>query len=99
MLAKLKDCLKSNANKWLVLFLLSPSVCFADEGNKLVSVIQSITDFLTGPLIQGAGVTAIALVGYNFIFTSKIDKMVAIPVIVGLGIVLGGPTLYHMMAG
>jgi len=99
MFSRLKSCLKSNYDKLMVALLLSPSVCFAGSSNKLVSVIDAVTNFLTGPLIRGAGITAIVLVGYNFIFTSKVEKHVAIPVIVGIGIVLGGPTLYNMMAG
>ncbi|HAU0512750.1 TPA: TrbC/VirB2 family protein [Legionella pneumophila] len=91
--------MKSQYEKLMVMLLLSPSACFASGSNKLVSVIDSVCNFLTGPLIRGAGVTAIVLVGYNFLFTNKIEKHVAIPVIVGLGIVLGAPTLYNMMAG
>ncbi len=99
MLSKLKQTIKPNYERLMLFLLLSPSVCFAGSSNKLVSVIDAVTNFLTGPLIRGAGITAIVLVGYNFIFTSKIEKHVAIPVIVGIGIVLGGPTLYNMMAG
>lgn len=99
MIKKCHQQLKSHYEKLMVTMLLSPSVCFAAGSNKLVSVIDSVSNFLTGPLIRGAGVTAIVLVGYNFLFTNKIEKHVAIPVIVGIGIVLGAPTLYNMMAG
>ena len=96
---KLHQRLKLHYLKLQLLLLAFPSASFAAGSNKLVSVIDSVSNFLSGPLIRGAGVTAIVLVGYNFLFTNKIEKHVAIPVIVGIGIVLGAPTLYNMMAG
>ncbi len=81
-----------------VLFCL-PKICFAASSNKLVAVFDNLITFLSSTLARGVGVTAIIVVGYLYLFENKINKMRAMSIVVSIGIILGAPSLYDMIAG
>lgn len=86
-------------DKLILAMLLMPGVSCASSSNKLVSVFDNMITFLTSTLARGAGVTAIAAVGYLYLFQNKIDKLRAISIIASIGIILGASSIYDMVAG
>lgn len=80
------------------LLALSPSICLAAGNNQLVSIFDSAATFLTSTLARGAGVTAIAAVGYLYLFQNRIDKARAISIIASIGIILGAGAIYDLLA-
>lgn len=83
----------------LVALFCLPEVSFAASGNKLVAVFDNLITFLSSTLARGVGVTAIIVVGYLYLFENKINKMRAMSIVVSIGIILGAPSLYDMIAG
>ncbi len=83
----------------LLALICLPNMCFAASGNKLVAVFDNLITFLSSTLARGVGVTAIIVVGYLYLFENKINKMRAMSIVVAIGIILGAPSLYDMIAG
>tara|TARA_Y100000588_G_scaffold394902_1_gene518190 strand:- start:2579 stop:2890 length:312 start_codon:yes stop_codon:yes gene_type:complete len=86
-----------------IVLCMSSTLTFADNssekgGTKLVDVFTHIVDFLTSTLIRGVGITAIACVGYFYLFENKIDKNRAIVTCAAIGIILGASSLYDLVA-
>ena len=88
---------KSRALSALVLGL--PTSCFASSGVTLVSIAENTIDYLTGDLARVAGVVAVVVSGYLFLFQHRIQKSTFISIAAGMGIILGGSTLANELWG
>lgn len=99
MLNKLKSKLKQGKDNLGFLLFFAPSLSFASSGNHLITVFDNTIDFLSSTLARGVGVTAIVGVGYLYLFQNKIEKQRAVSIVAAIGIILGGPALYDVIAG
>lgn len=95
----MKNKVKKITREVSIFITLLPISAFASSGNKLVSVFDNIITFLSSTLARGVGVTAIIVVGYLYLFQNKIDKARALSIVASIGIILGAPSLYDMIAG
>ena len=95
----MKNKIKKITRDVSIFISLLPISAFASSGNKLVSVFDNIITFLSSTLARGVGVTAIIVVGYLYLFQNKIDKARALSIVASIGIILGAPSLYDMIAG
>lgn len=95
----MKNKIKKITREVSIFITLLPIRAFASSGNKLVSVFDNIITFLSSTLARGVGVTAIIVVGYLYLFQNKIDKGRALSIVASIGIILGAPSLYDMIAG
>lgn len=84
---------------FIVMFLIPQTSMAASGNNKLVAVFDHINEFLTSTLARGVGITAIAAVGYLYLFQNKIDKTRAISIVAAIGIILGASSLYDTVVG
>jgi type IV secretory pathway VirB2 component (pilin) len=70
-----------------------PTQCFAGGGATPVSIIQNIIDYLTGDLARVVGVVVVVGAGYLYLGQQRIQKMTFVSIAIGMGLILGGPTL------
>ena len=84
---------------YTLVLLLIPILSHAAGGNKLVAVFDNAITFLSSTLARGVGVTAIISVGYLYLFQNRIDKLRALTIVASIGIILGAPSLYDLIAG
>lgn len=94
-----KQASKIQQKLLLLCLLCVPGLSFAASSNKLVSIFDNVITFLTSTLARGVGVTAIAAVGYLYLFENKISKVRAISIVAAIGIILGAPAIYDTLAG
>ena len=90
----------NHLNNLLMTLFLLPEVSFATESKvTLVTVLETITKFLTGDLARSAGVLAIVGAGYMFLIANRIEKETFMKIAVAMSIILGAPTLYETVVG
>lgn len=83
-----KTLLKAQNVFWLSLI---PS---AGHAANIESILRQSAQYLTGPVAKGAGLLAILATGYLTLFTQKMPKEQFVMVLLGLGIIFGGTSLY-----
>ena len=85
--------MKNKYKKWFknfcgVVFLLSPSLAFADSGQDTLSnVLNGLISLLTSTPARLIFVISIIGVGYGTLALGKIPKEKAVAIVVGVGIV------------
>ena len=69
------------------------------SGVTIVSIIENITDYLTGDVARVTGTLAVVGAGYLYLVSNQIQKSTFIKIAVGMGIILGGSTLADQFWG
>lgn len=85
----------ANQALWLLLCTM-PS---ASHAASIESILRKSATYLQGPVAKGAGLLAILGTGYFTLFTQKMPKEQFIMILVGLGIIFGGSSLYSSLIG
>lgn len=75
---------------------LFPCVC---EAQSIESIINRTTHYLQGGLARSIGVMCIIIAGYLCLYRQKFPKEYFSMILVGLGIIFGGSTLYNTFIG
>ena len=84
-------------NHWLVIaFFVLPTPTFAAS---IESIINNATRFLQGTLAKAVGVVVIVASGYLCIAKQKLPKEQFAMILIGLGIIFGGSSLYNTLVG
>ncbi len=76
-----------------------PFSCFAGATATPSSILQNIIDYLTGDLARVIGVAVVVGAGYMFLSAQAIQKSTFIKLMIGMGLILGAPTLAAMWWG
>lgn len=90
-----KNIFKKSAALWVYTCMFTPITAFARDGSgtTLESILQRMIDYATGDVARAAGVLAITIAGYLFLFKHQIEKSTFITIAVAMAIILGGSTL------
>lgn len=88
-----------NKVDWVNVFLLSvlctmPSI---SQAATVESILKATTRYLTGGLAKAVGGLAIVGTGYLTLYAQKFPKEYFMMVLLGLGIIFGGSTLYNQL--
>ena len=78
------------------LLLLNPSISHAIT---IESIISRTTSYLQGGIARSTGVLAVVVMGYLCLVRHKFPKEYLMMVLVGLGIIFGGSSLYNSLVG
>ena len=76
--------------------LLMPSLSHAQS---LESIINRTTSYLQGGLARTVGIFCIIIAGYLCLARQKFPKEYFIMILVGMGIIFGGSSLYSTLIG
>lgn len=79
--------------------LAMPISCFANNGTTPETIVQNIIDYLTGDLARVVGVIVVVGAGYMYLETQQIQKKTFVRIVIGMGLILGGPTLADLWWG
>jgi type IV secretion system protein VirB2 len=82
-------------------YLMTASTLFpcASHAQSIESIINRTTHYLQGGLARSVGVMCIIIVGYLCLYRQKFPKEYFSMILVGLGIIFGGSTLYNTFIG
>lgn len=81
---------------FLLLLFAMPNVSHATS---IESILRKTASYLQGPVAKGAGLLAILGAGYFTLFTQKLPKEQFLMILLGLGIIFGGSSLYTSLVG
>lgn len=81
------------------LFLASALFPAVSEAKTIESIINHTVTYLQGGVARSIGILAIIVIGYLCLALQKFPKETFIMVLVGLGIIFGGSTLYSTLIG
>ena len=81
----------------LGLVVLAASSGYAQDLNQIRAPVETVRTFLTGPFATTMAGIAVAGVGYLY-WIGRIDKDVAVSVVVGIGIVFGSPQIVQVLS-
>lgn len=81
------------------LLLLLCTMPTASHATSIESILNQTAGYLQGPVAKGAGLLAILGTGYLTLFTQKMPKEQFVGILVGLGIIFGGSSLYTRLIG
>ena len=98
MIKKIQKVVKKYKLNALSLMACVPTTSFA-AGSSPETILQSIIDYLTGDIARLTGVLVVITAGYLFLFTQSIEKKTFAQIIIGMGLILGGPTLAELWWG
>lgn len=89
---------RANTTKYqlLLLMFLSPSLSHAQSIEGIIS--RTIT-YLQGGLARTAGILCIIIAGYLCLVRQQFPKEYFIMILVGMGIIFGGSSLYSALIG
>lgn len=80
-----------------VLFLIAaPSLSYAAT---IESILNKGVSFLQGPVARAAGILAIVGSGFLCLYKQQLPKDQFVMILVGLGIIFGGSSLYSSLIG
>lgn len=82
-----------------VSLLAMPISCFAGNGSSPESIIQGIIDWLTGDLARVVGILVVVISGYMHLEMQQIQKKTFRNIVIGMSLILGGPTLADLWWG
>src|SRR3990167_10263907 len=80
----------------LAALLMNPSLSHAQS---IESILGRTTSYLQGGVARGLGILAIVAVGYLCVVRQKFPKEYFMMILVGLGIIFGGSSLYNSLVG
>ncbi|MCW8452971.1 TrbC/VirB2 family protein [Fluoribacter dumoffii] len=69
------------------------------QAQSIESIINRTTHYLQGGLARAVGVACIIIAGYLCLYRQKFPKEYFSMILVGLGIIFGGSTLYNTLIG
>ena len=93
---KIKTILQKPYTKLFVTLILAPSLSFAST---IEIILNNGVRFLQGPLAKSVGLIAIISSGYLCIARQKLPKEQFLMILIGLGIIFGGSSLYNTLVG
>ncbi|HHX8430823.1 TPA: TrbC/VirB2 family protein [Legionella pneumophila] len=82
-----------------MLLLVLCTVPSASHAASIETILRKSATYLQGPVAKGAGLLAILGTGYLTLFTQKMPKEQFVMILVGLGIIFGGSSLYSSLIG
>lgn len=88
---------KARFHELLLLSLLA--LPGASHAATIESILQKGANYLQGTLARAVGVIVIISCGYLCLYKQRLPKEQFVMVLVGLGIILGGSTLYTTLTG
>lgn len=80
----------------LATLLMNPSLSHAQS---IESILARTTSYLQGGVARGLGILAIVVAGYLCVVRQKFPKEYFMMILVGLGIIFGGSSLYNSLVG
>ena len=80
----------------ILILLLSPSITHAQS---IESIINRTINYLQGGLARTVGIFCIIISGYLCLARQKFPKEYFVMILVGLGIIFGGSSLYSTLIG
>ena len=80
----------------LAALLMSPSLSHAQS---IEDILGRTTSYLQGGVARAVGILAIVVVGYLCLVLQKFPKEYFMMILVGLGIIFGGSSLYSSLVG
>ncbi|EEZ95955.1 TrbC/VirB2 family protein [Legionella longbeachae] len=83
-------------NRVFLALALAPTSTFAAS---IESILNNTVRFLQGPVAKAVGLVAIVGTGYLCIAQQKLPKERFVMILVGLGIIFGGSSLYSLLIG
>ena len=86
-------------SKMLPLFLAASFFPAVSEAKTIESIINHTVTYLQGGVARSIGILCIIVIGYLCLALQKFPKETFIMVLVGLGIIFGGSTLYSTLIG
>ncbi|HDS3856750.1 TPA: TrbC/VirB2 family protein [Legionella pneumophila] len=86
-----------HANAWLLLFLLAHPE--ASHAASIERILNNTIRYLQGPIAKSVGLAAIVISGYLCIAKQKLPKETFVMILVGMGIIFGGSSLYNTLIG
>lgn len=81
---------------WAMICLLLPTTTHAKS---IESIIDRTVRYLQGGLARSIGILCIIVAGYLCLYRQKFPKEYFSMILVGLGIIFGGSTLYNTFIG
>jgi type IV secretion system protein VirB2 len=81
---------------WMAACVLFPA---ASQAQSIESILNRTTQYLQGSLARSVGVACIIIAGYLCLYRQKFPKEYFSMILVGLGIIFGGSTLYNTLIG
>ncbi|MFO2608117.1 TrbC/VirB2 family protein [Legionella pneumophila serogroup 1] len=96
-MSKLKRWNQSLGNLYLIaVCALLPTLSYAQS---IESIINRTINYLQGGLARAVGVFCIIIAGYLCLARQKFPKEYFVMILVGMGIIFGGSTLYSTLIG
>lgn len=89
--------LKTGCNAFLLMGLCS--LPQASHAATIDSILKNTISYLQGPVAKSVGLAAIIISGYLCIARQKLPKETFIMILVGMGIIFGGTSLYNTLIG
>ncbi len=81
---------------WLVVCSMVPSI---SQAQSIESIINRTITYLQGGLARTVGVFCIIIAGYLCLALQKFPKEYFVMILVGMGIIFGGSSLYSTIIG
>ena len=96
MIKQLKRTKHRISETVVALFILLPT---ATHAASIESILNKGVHFLQGPVAKSAGLLAIVGSGFLCLYKQQLPKDQFVMILVGLGIIFGGSSLYSTLVG
>ncbi len=96
MIKKLKRTTHRISETMVALLILLPT---ATHAATIESILNKGVHFLQGPVAKAAGLLAIVGSGFLCLYKQQLPKDQFVMILVGLGIIFGGSSLYSTLVG
>ena len=94
--ARLQGSYRSIKTQMVWCCLLAPSLSHAQT---IESIINRTTTYLQGSLARSVGVLAVIIAGYLCLARQQFPKEYFMMILVGLGLIFGGSSIYSSLVG
>lgn len=81
---------------WMAVCLMMPSI---SQAQSIESIINRTITYLQGGLARTVGIFCIIIAGYLCLALQKFPKEYFVMILVGMGIIFGGSSLYSTIIG
>ena len=81
---------------WIAVYLMVPSI---SQAHSIESIINRTITYLQGGLARTVGIFCIIIAGYLCLALQKFPKEYFVMILVGMGIIFGGSSLYSTIIG
>lgn len=100
MLKRIKEKIINVYHSTVLLLLLAVAPVSAEAATITIeTIINKVTTYLQGGVARGAGLLAIIGAGYLTLFAQKMPKENFMYILIGLGVIFGGSSLYNAWVG